>query len=288
LGKQADVSTAVSARGFRDVRRAAPSSAKREYLGLGQNAPVSAFTRVAGTRSVSGAGAIDCSWPLAVWDRPIKPTELFTAEKIIGLSQSQVVTGAKFTDTAIKARTDLADYRILHFATHGLVTAPRPECPARPALLTSFGDKDSDGLLSFSEIFDLRLDADLVILSACDTAGQATVSATREVGVTSGGGTALDGLVRAFVGAGSRVVIASHWPAPDDYRATERLISGLFDAPAGTGVAQALHDGQVKLMDAAETSHPYYWADFAVVGDGAQPVLRPTTPPAAKVASAVK
>lgn len=274
LGKTIDVSTAVSARGFRDVRNVAPSVAPRQYLGLGSNLPVSKFTQITTTRSVRSENAIDCNWPLAVWDRPISPRELNTASKIIGQSTSDVITGGAFTDTALIARDDLSQYRILHFATHGLVAAPRPECPARPALLTSFGTGDSDGLLSFQEIYDLRLDADLVILSACDTAGKATVAATREIGLTVGGGAALDGLVRAFVGAGGRAVIASHWPAPDEYDATERLISGLFDAPAGTSVVRALRLAQNKLMDETATSHPYYWADFSVIGDGAQPVLR--------------
>src|SRR3546814_10791195 len=70
--------------------------------------------------------------------------------------------------------------------------------------MTSFGEGESDGLLTFREIYDLRIDADLVILSACDTAGKATVATTREAGVTTGGDYALDGLVRAFVGAGGR------------------------------------------------------------------------------------
>ena len=113
----------------------------------------------------------------------------------------------------------------------------------------------------------------MLFRSACDTAGKATVAATREAGITSGGGMALDGLVRAFVGAGGRSVLASHWPAPDDYHATERLISGLFEAPPGTSVAGAMQTAQRQLMDNAETSHPYYWAGFAIIGDGARPVL---------------
>ncbi|MDB5718273.1 MAG: repeat-containing protein, partial [Sphingomonas bacterium] len=274
LGRDKEVSTAVSARAFRDVRRAAPSAAQNQYLGFGHNAPVSGLAQLTSTRSVSGAGGIDCDWPLDQWNKPIAETELNTARSIIGGSRAAVVTGRDFSDTNVIARKDLNQYRIIHFATHGLVTAPRPECPARPALLTSFGDGKSDGLLSFREIYDLRLDADLVILSACDTAGKATVAATREAGVTSGGGAALDGLVRAFIGAGGRSVLASHWPAPDSYRATERLITGLFDAPPGTTSVEALRVAQNKLMDEADTSHPYYWAGFALIGDGAQPVLR--------------
>ena len=95
-----------------------------------------------------------------------------------------------------------------------MVTARAPKCAAQPALLTSFGGNGSDGLLTFREIFDLHLDADLVILSACDTAGKASAAATQQAGLATGGDVALDGLVRAFVGAGGRLVIASHWPVP--------------------------------------------------------------------------
>ncbi|WP_380876980.1 CHAT domain-containing protein [Sphingomonas sp. DBB INV C78] len=275
LARRAEISTAVSPRAFRDVRAAAPSAAKHEFLGLGQNAPVNPFVQLTSSRSVSAEGAVNCDWPLEAWNAPIKATELKTAESIIGGGESAVITGAAFSDTAVLAKPDLNQYRILHFATHGLVTAPRPECPARPALLTSFGGEQSDGLLTFKEIYDLRLDADLVILSACDTAGKATVAATREAGVTSGGGNALDGLVRAFIGAGGRSVLASHWPAPDDFQATERLIAGLYEAKPGTSIAGALKTGQLMLMADAATSHPYYWADFVIIGDGAQPVLKP-------------
>jgi CHAT domain-containing protein len=135
--------------------------------------------------------------------------------------------------------------------------------------------------LTFQEIFDLKIDADLVILSACDTAGAASVSATREAGLSSGGGNALDGLVRSFIGAGGRSVIASHWPAPDDFDATKRLIGGLFAANEGTSVADALWGTQIRLMDDKQTSHPYYWAGFAIIGDGAQPLLHGATATAA-------
>ncbi len=186
----------------------------------------------------------------------------------------QIITRDAFTDTGLEARGDLNQYRIVHFATHGVVTARAPKCASQPALLTSFGGAGSDGLLTFREIFDLRLDADLVILSACDTAGKASAAATQQAGLATGGDVALDGLVRAFVGAGGRLVIASHWPVPDDYNATQRLITGLFSAPAGTATVSALRMSQRQLMDEADTSHPFYWSAFAAVGDGEIPVLR--------------
>lgn len=275
LGRSTRPSTAVSALAFRNARQAPPSSARRQYFGLGENLPlVGGVLPSLGTRgAVDDAAEAGCEWSPSQWSRPISAAELVTASNSIGGGGGTLLTGGAFTDTAVKARSDLSDYRIIHFATHGLVTAPKPSCPARPALVTSFGDKDSDGLLTFQEIFDLKLDADLVILSACDTAGAASVAATREAGVATGGGSALDGLVRSFIGAGGRSVIASHWPAPDDFDATKRLIGGLFTAPQGESVADALWATQQHLMDDAQTSHPYYWAGFAIIGDGAQPLL---------------
>lgn len=79
--------------------------------------------------------------------------------------------------------------------------------------------------------------------------------------------------MRAFVGAGGRTVLASHWPVPDDFGATGKLISGLF-AENGLETAGALKASQVGLMDTAETSHPFYWSAFAVVGDGAARLAR--------------
>jgi CHAT domain-containing protein len=277
LGRDHTISTALSAHGFRDVRALPPSSASRQYLGFGENAAPQPRLRRANL-SLAGADLSSafshCAWPLNFWRAPISGRELFTVRGLIGQGLSDVVTGQDFTDTAVMERGDLNDYRILHFATHGLITPVRSDCPPLPALLTSFGGSEaSDGLLEFGEIFDLKLDADLVILSACDTASAAGIAASRAAGV-SGGTSALDGLVRAFVGAGSRVVIASHWPAPDDFRATERLVTGLFEDGGNASLGEALRTAQRSLMDDPATSHPYYWAGFAIIGDSTQPVIR--------------
>jgi CHAT domain-containing protein len=277
LGRGREVSISVSPRSFLDLRAIAPSRARRAYLGVGTNTMVL-------SRPVA-AVADECDWPLTTWQAPISSAELAIGQAAFGPANSEVITGAAFTDTALLNDSELNDFRILHFATHGLVTAPRPGCPPRPALVTSFGGQGSDGLLSFREIFDLHLDADVVILSACDTAGAATSAAAREAGIATGGTYARDGLVRAFVGAGARSVVASHWPVPDDYDATKRLISGLIEAKPGQPLADALGKAQLGLMDDAQTSHPFYWAAFIILGDGAK-ALVPTTAIAAGTTSA--
>jgi len=277
LGRNIRVSTAVSPTAFRDVRATRASDASSAYLGLGNNQPLGegGFPINTGTRS--GAMVSDrCEWSPAVWNNPILPTELRTAGQILNQSggNSDLLIGSAFSDTGLMQMEELDEYRILHFATHGIVTSPNEQFPPRPALLTSFGDENSDGLLSFAEIFDLQLDADLIILSACNTASVGGLVANREAGISGGGDYALDGLVRAFVGAGGRTVVASHWPVPDDYNATQRLIAGLFEAGEGVGTVEALRRAQLSLMDDADTSHPFYWAAFSVVGDGTIPVRR--------------
>jgi CHAT domain-containing protein len=273
LGRDHDISTAVSPRSFVQLRNAPPAAGIKEYLGLGHNTPPAN----ADAQVIPAAADRDCILPLASWERPISDRELQVAGGImskIDPNGVKIITGDSFTDTAIEDESDLNQYRIIHFATHGVVTAPRPKCPTQPALLTSFGGKGSDGLLTFKEIFDLNLDADVVILSACDTAGKATALATQSAGLGTGGDVALDGLVRAFVGAGGRLVIASHWPVPDDFNATERLITGLFTAPPGTPTVTALRMSERQLMDDVNTSHPFYWSAFAAVGDGDIPLIR--------------
>jgi CHAT domain-containing protein len=273
FGRDRDISTSVSPMSFAQLRAAPPSAGKKQYLGMGENTP----PQLSGAAAIPAAADRDCILPLTSWQQPISARELQVAGQIFGAQNPQgvqMITRDEFTDTGLSARTDLDQYRVVHFATHGVVTARAPKCAAQPALLTSFGGSGSDGLLTFREIFDLKLDADVVILSACDTAGGATAAATQSVGLARGGDVALDGLVRAFVGAGGRLVVASHWPVPDDFSATQRLMTGIFSAPPGTGTVTALRLSQRALMDEANTSHPFYWSAFAAVGDGQIPIVR--------------
>jgi CHAT domain-containing protein len=157
----------------------------------------------------------------------------------------------------------LGTYRVVHFATHGLLaseTELEAGGPAEPALVLTPPERaspDDDGLLTSSEILQLKLDADWVILSACNTAG----------GDRTGADT-LSGLARAVIYAGSRALLVSHWAV--DNTATVTLVSGVFKSlrGPGTGRGQALRSAVVAMIEGGnEGAHPAYWAPFMVVGE---------------------
>jgi CHAT domain-containing protein len=197
--------------------------------------------------------------------KPLKEAskELQTVGSGLG-SDAVIVTGAAFNDGAIAKRTDLEQYRVVYFATHGLLPEPG-SCLPEPALLTSVGDGSSDGLLDVSKIIGLKLDADLVVLSACDT-GSTALAGDQDAGGLGGTGEALGGLTRAFIYAGARSLLVSHWKI--DSAATVRLMSAMFQAGQPTQAGD-LQRATEALMDSPDQySHPYYWAAFTIVGDG--------------------
>jgi CHAT domain-containing protein len=139
---------------------------------------------------------------------------------------------------------------------------PVGNCNDEPGLALSPGSGQStgdDGLLEASEVAALHLNADLVVLSACNTAA----------GGDPGGGEALQGLADAFFHAGARRLLVSHWEVSST--ATVQLMTGVFDhAGAGfsNGLAESLRDAQLSLAGSPATAHPFYWAAFTVMGDG--------------------
>jgi len=111
----------------------------------------------------------------------------------------------------------------------------------------------------------LKLNADLVVLSACDTGGAGNEAA--DTTGLQGGGEALGGLTRAVIYAGGRALVVSHWSV--DSAATVRLMTGLFSSASPTE-GEALQQAQVVLQQSDKWSHPYFWAPFTIVGDGAR------------------
>ncbi len=115
--------------------------------------------------------------------------------------------------------------------------------------------------LNRGEIAGLKLNADLVVLSACNTAA---------AGGTRFGGGALEGLSEAFFNAGARAVLASHWEVPS--ASTKKLMTGVFERVGRDrqrGLAEALRQSQLALISQPGTAHPFHWAAFTVIGDGA-------------------
>jgi CHAT domain-containing protein len=192
--------------------------------------------------------------------------ELCAVAEELKLAQDDILLGAKASEKAIKTLSDdgrLAQYRVLHFATHGTI-AGEIEGTAEPGLiLTPPKDQSEfdDGYLAASEIAALKLDADWVILSACNTAAGGAQGAE-----------ALSGLARAFFYAGARALLVSHWSV--DSAATVKLITsavGTIARNKTTGRAEALRRAMLAMIDkgGAREAHPAYWAPFVVVGEGA-------------------
>jgi CHAT domain-containing protein/Flp pilus assembly protein TadD len=177
--------------------------------------------------------------------------------------------GLDATETAVK-QAKLDQYRIVYFATHGLVSGYLEQfakSKAEPALALSIPEKpteEDDGLLTASEIAQLKLDADWAVLSACNTAAEEKPVAE-----------ALSGLARAFFYAGARSLMVSHWSVSDE--ATARLMVGTFRASARDpklSHAEALRQSILAMIDAAKSddeANPRLWAPFVVVGEPAKP-----------------
>jgi CHAT domain-containing protein/tetratricopeptide (TPR) repeat protein len=199
---------------------------------------------------------------------PETADELCDVAKRLGASDDDVWLGSKATETSVKrlsARGILDDYATLHFATHGLV-AGTLKGVAEPALMLTppvVPSEEDDGLLTASEVTQLKLDAEWVVLSACNTAAGGAEGAE-----------ALSGLARAFFYAGARALLVSHWEV--ESAAAVALTTGAFteaQKDPSIGRAEALRRSMLALASDqgdARNAHPSVWAPFVLVGEGAR------------------
>jgi CHAT domain-containing protein len=202
-----------------------------------------------------------------------------TADEILRLAdvmhadpRRDVFLGARANERTVK-NLDLARYRVVAFATHGLVPGDI-EGLTQPALALSapsVADVDGDGLLTIDEILGLRLDADWVVLSACNTASG-----------EGSGAESLSGLGRAFFYAGTRALLVSNWPVETlSAGALTTDILGRQQRNPSLSRAEALQQAMNWLIDHGEFveakngtsvfsyAHPIFWAPFTLIGDGA-------------------
>lgn len=277
LAAKASVSTAVSPRSFLVARNLPASRAAKPFIGFAEH-QVPEAGGAGGQVAVGNVCFVDSRAlrELAAEANPISREEIEIAARALGTMGTPLVAGAEFSDTAVQAMTGLHDYKVLHFATHGLEEGVWGCLKSPPALVTSFGDADSDGLLSFDEIAGLRLDANLVVLSACDTgAGIRSQELARRSGQEEAGST-LQGLVRAFLTANARAVLATHWEVPAK-GGTRELIETFYTSANTQDIGASLQTAQRQLIATPQYSHPYYWGAYFVVGDSSKSVLgKPT------------
>jgi CHAT domain-containing protein len=157
---------------------------------------------------------------------------------------------------ALVASGELERYRIVHFATHGLINSEHPELSGLVLSLVDENGKPQDGFLRMSEVFNLRLPADLVVLSACQTAIGKEIK-----------GEGLIGLTRGFMYAGAERVVASLWQVDD--QATSQLMRSFYRGMLKENLrpAAALRAAQIEMSKSSRWSSPYYWAGFVIQGE---------------------
>ena len=154
------------------------------------------------------------------------------------------------------SNTDLSQYRVIHFATHGFVDYQHPELSGLVLSMVDEKGNPQDGFLRMHDIYNLKLPVDLVVLSACNTGLGKEVK-----------GEGLIGLTRGFMYAGARGVVASLWKVDDDATAElmKQFYAGMFQK--GLTPAAALRDAQLALRSHKRWESPYYWAAFVIQGE---------------------
>jgi len=263
----------------------APAAGRRAFAGFG-DPRFSATVAAAGSGGMRGfrlrslaVGTVDAQGSQVASNqlRNLSPLP-DTADEIRDIAALLKADAAKDVYLDLRAAetnvklADLARTRVLVFATHGLVPGDLNGL-TEPALALSnpelTGEKDSDGLLGMSEILSLKLDADWVVLSACNTAAADGAAAE-----------AVSGLGRAFFYAGARALLVSNWPV--ETVSARLLTTGIFRRQAADSKlarAEALQLTMLELIDSAYArdangkvlysyAHPMFWAPFTLVGDG--------------------
>ncbi|WP_194477626.1 CHAT domain-containing protein [Bradyrhizobium sp. CCBAU 53338] len=222
-------------------------------------------------RSIPKLEGID-SAELAMLPRlPDTADELKSIALALGVDPSKVLRLGRDANEKVVKTTNLSSFRIVVFATHGLATGELDGLtqPALALTAPAVAGVDGDGLLTMEEILQLRLDADWVILSACNTgAGEGA------------GAEAASGLGRAFFYAGTRAILVTNWSVHS--QSAKELVTDLFkrqaDDPKLTR-AEALRQAMMALMDGPgyvgpdgktefTYAHPLFWAPYTILGDG--------------------
>ncbi|MDD2877791.1 MAG: CHAT domain-containing protein [Acidiphilium sp.] len=241
------------------------SRASQPWFGFGD------FQHVTATQAAATFNGPTCGESAKLFSNlptlPYAKLELAAARAIFHAPASDELLGANFTVPEVE-HADLKKYRILHFATHALLPSELP-CAQEPAIVTSAprnAKSANRAMLTTSDITNLHLNANLVILSACNTGGSNGRA----------GGEALSGLARSFFFAGARALMVTQWAVND--QVSSYLVATTLEHIASDddgGAASSLRSAQLALINGAGSSgvpaklaDPFYWAPFVLIGDG--------------------
>ncbi|MES0489881.1 MAG: CHAT domain-containing protein [Leptospirales bacterium] len=192
-----------------------------------------------------------------IWsDLPGTLAELRQISKII--PDTRIITGEDASETNVKKLSDdgqLAQYKVIHFATHGIVIPEVPELSAIVLSLNQQSKKNNDGYLTMKEVSKLKIKADFVNLSACNT-GLGKVYE----------GEGVVGLTQAFLIAGANSLSVSLWQVSDN--STMKFMSGLYNLVWNENLSysQAISKMKRKFIKDEALNHPFYWAPFVFYG----------------------
>jgi CHAT domain-containing protein len=224
---------------------------------------VEAFGETGASRVLTRRVALDASAKEAgyvVWARlPSTGAEVRAiAARFRPTGAADILTGVHASESSVK-RADHSAYTYETYATHGALAGDIPGL-MEPALVLSLPNMDDepsdDGYLTMTEVFGLRLNADLVTLSACNTRMGETVP-----------GEGLIGMTRAFTYAGTPSVVASLWSVADE-STSELMVAFYRHLQEGEPKAEALALAKRELRRMPHYSHPFFWAPFVLVGEG--------------------
>ena len=269
LVRQMAVTQLPSSSALLALRRVAqPTVAAKALMGFGDplfgvagGAKLATAPRV--DSGLSGdAARYDAQWGFSYADMPALPdtrTELLALASALGANpKADLLMGAQATRRAV-LDANLLDRRVVAFATHGLMPGELPGISKPSLAMAATGDTRESPLLELDDVLGLRLNAQWVLLSACNTAAGEQ------------GGAAMSGLVRGFFFAGARSVLATHWAVESE--SATALTSATFSAQ-GKGTlsrGESLRQAQLAMLDGklgnGRWSHPFYWAPYALFGD---------------------
>jgi CHAT domain-containing protein len=252
---------------------ASASSAPEPYIGFGD------FRKPTRAQFASTFPPERCATDLdalaQLGDLPGTRQEILDVAKMLTVKPQDIVLGDKFNKATING-TDLKRYRVVHLATHAFLPTEL-RCLSQPSILMSApvqADSAKDAFLASDEVQELKMDADLVIVSACNTAGPGGAA-----------GESLSGLARAFFFAGTRGLLVTHWSVDDDSAEyiTTRAMLGMKPGATRKDTTLALRQAKLDRLMTAGTpggpsivfSHPFAWAPFVLIGDGLR--VAPTT-----------